>query len=659
MKFNEFLKVCHEKEVFKKLSLYIVFSWVLIQVISVIWEPMGLSKDAMTYSLILLLVGFPTYIFYVWRTYLKNVHSTIRNGSEVEKKKKISRNHFNFQTYYFVSLGIISFIVGSMVVFVYDNKFKDDYVIEEIELEDKIAVLKFGNKTGLSEMDPIGDMAADWIIHGISQYQVAQVITPDTYEEYTNLYKASLFPLEGTKSLREYFNPKEIITGNYFLKNDRLIFQGSILDGKTNTVSFSFESVECDSKNPLDCIELLKQRILGFLVTEQNDELNLQESPPNYESYRKMLEAKANIDDNDKYIRLLNESIEIDGGFFEPKYLRVEYYYNRAKYATADSLLKAIEPTSLNNFRQKNILKLLEALLEGNNKMVYRYLKKEYNYAPFDLYKNLSTMVVASEFVNLPNEVKKVYSQIDSDNLDVENCKYCGYRNYIQAMAFFELGEYDKIIDLLTDFVDISDNLTLKKVLIAAYVKLGNFAKAEQLVSKYELEMDHEEWLDLSLYIGKTHLIEKNDSLAQPFFDKVISKADLEENKAFVARAYYFKENYIQSASLFNDLAEAFPENIEYKAKLAVSYNKNGDMTKANQTLSDLEALRQDFQYGSLDYALGQYYALTNDPENTQKYLLKSVASGYWFTNNSFQNDAHFKNIKSESYFKEILNFWH
>lgn len=659
MKFNEFLKVCHEKEVFKKLSLYIVFSWVLIQVISVIWEPMGLSKDAMTYSLILLLVGFPTYIFYVWKTYLKNIYSTIKEGSEPGKKKKISRNHFNFQTYYFVSLGIISFIVGSMVVFVYDNKFKDDYVIEEIELEDKIAVLKFGNKTGLVEMDPIGDMAADWIIHGISQYQVAQVITPETYEEYTKLYKASLFPLEGTKSLREFFNPKQIITGNYFLKNDRLIFQGSILDGKANTVSFSFESVECDSQNPLDCIELLKQKILGFLVTEKNDELNLQESPPNYEAYRKLLEAKANIDDNDKYIRLLNESIEIDKDFFEPKYLRVEFYYNRAKYATADSLLKAIEPTSLNNLRQKNILELLEALLEGNNKMVYRYVKKEYNYAPFDLYKNLSTMVVAGEFVNLPNEVKKVYSQINSDNLDTENCKYCGYRNYIQAMAYFELGEYEKIIDLLNEFVDISDNPTLKKVLIAAHVKQGNFTAAEQLVSKYELEIEVEEWLDLSLYIGKTHLIEKNDSLALPYFDKVISKADPEKHKAFVAMAFYFKEDFVESASLFKDLVVASPENIEYRAKLAVSYYKNQDLNKANQTLADLEALRQDFQYGSLDYALGQYYAMANDPENTKKHLLKSVASGNWFTNNSFQNDPHFKNIKSESYFKEILNFWH
>ncbi len=152
MKFNEFLKVCHEKEVFKKLSLYVVFSWVLIQVISVIWEPMGFSKDAMTYSLILLLVGFPTYIFYVWKTNLKNIHSSIRNGSELDKKKKISRNHFNFQTYYFVSLGFISFIVGSMVVFVYDNKFKDDYAVKEIEPEDKIAVLKFGNKTGLEKI---------------------------------------------------------------------------------------------------------------------------------------------------------------------------------------------------------------------------------------------------------------------------------------------------------------------------------------------------------------------------------------------------------------------------------------------------------------------------------------------------------------------------
>ncbi len=659
MKFNEFLKVCHEKEVFKKLSLYVVFSWVLIQVISVIWEPMGFSKDAMTYSLILLLVGFPTYIFYVWKTNLKNIHSSIRNGSELDKKKKISRNHFNFQTYYFVSLGFISFIVGSMVVFVYDNKFKDDYAVKEIEPEDKIAVLKFGNKTGLEKMDPIGDMAADWIIHGISQYQVAKVISPDTYEEYKGLYKASLFPLKGKKTLREYFNPKEIITGNYFLKNDRLIFQGSILDGKANTVLFSFESVECDSQNPLDCIELLKQRILGFLVTEKNDELNLQETPPNYEAYIKLLEAKANVGDNNKHIQLLNEAIEIDKDYFEPKYLRVEYYYNRGKYATADSLLKSIEPTSLSNFRQKNILKLLEALLEGNNKMVYHYQKKEYNYAPFDLYKNLSSMVVASEFVNLPSEVQKIYSQINTDNLDVENCKYCGYRNYIQAMAYLELGEYDKIIDLLEDFVDISDNLTLKKVLLAAHVKLGNYATTEQLVSEYELEMDAKEWFGLTLYIGKTHLIEKNDSLALPYFEAVISKAEPDRHEAFIAEAYFFKEDYNRSESMYKNLVFKFPQNIEYNTKLAVSYRMNEDISNANQTLAHLESLRKDFQYGALDYALGQYYASVNDTDMVEKHLLKSVASGHWYTNNSFQNDPHFKNIKSEDFFKEILNYWH
>jgi len=659
MKFNEFLKVCHEKEVFKKLSLYIVFSWVLIQVISVIWEPMGLSKDAMTYSLILLLVGFPTYIFLVWKTHLKNVYPSGSRSMEPGKKKRISRNSFNFQTYYFIALGFISFVVGSLVVFVYNNKFNEVVVVDDIEFQDKIAVLKFGNKTGREDMEPIGDMAADWITHGISQNQIAQVIASDTYEEFSSLYKASLVPIEGKKTLREYFNPKQIITGNYFLKNDKLIFQGSVLDGRANTVLFSFESVECDSKNPLDCIDQLKQRILGFLVTEKNDELNLQETPPNFESYSKLLEAKANIEDNQKYIDLLNQAIVMDPTYFEPKYLRVEYYYNRGIYATADSLLQKIEPTSVNNIRQKNILELLEALLRGDNKLVYRYIKKEYNYAPFDLYKNLSTMVVALEFVNEPGEVESIYSQIKSENLDLANCKYCGFRNYIQAMSYLELGEYQKVIDLLGDIIDFSDNLTLKKVLIAAHLKLDQTEKAEQLLSEFELEMDLYEWLDLCIYLGKTLSIDRNEVLAQTYFDKVISKADASTDKRSIALATYFKGDFKAAVPLFEDLAASEPENIEYRAKLAISYFKTSDQPNAEKTLSELQTLRKDYQYGALDYALAQYYATVGEMETTEKYLLKSVASGNWYTNNTYQNDPHFKTLKDEVFFKKILNFWH
>ena len=659
MKFSEFIKACHEKEVFKKLSLYIVFSWVLIQVISVIWEPMGLSKDAMTYSLILLLAGFPTYIFYVWRAYLKNVYPAAKShltSSDKEHKKRIP---FSFQTYYFISLGLISFVVGSLVVFVYFNKFSDDVFTQEIELQDTIAVLKFGNKTGVKDFDLIGDMTADWIIHGISQYQIAKVITPETYEEFSKIYKASLLPVQKHKTLQEYFNPKRIISGNYFLNENDFIFQGSVIDGKTNTLLFSFESVACNSKNPLDCIELLKQKILGFLVTENNQEMNLQETPPIYEAYSTLLKAKENRSDYDLYLSLLQKSIEIDSSYFEPNYLLVEYYYNRNNYAKSDSLLKTIKPRFSNSVREKNILKLLEALLAGDNKMIYRYQQKEYSYAPFDLGKNMSSMVIALEFMNLPSKVEPIYREINSDNLDIENCSYCEFRNYIQAMAYIELGEYEKVIELLEEIVEISDRLILKKALIAAHIKLENYEIIKEVIATFESKMEQEDWLDLTLYTGMMLLIEKKDDLANPYFNKIISNPFSEKHESLLAMAYYFKGAYSDSEKHFEQLVSDFPDNLEYYAMLAVSYERNGKKEQAQETLIALEDLRKEFQFGALDYAFAQYYASKGDEENMQKYLLKSVAAGHWYANFTYQNDPHFREVKSENYFKEIMNYWH
>ena len=126
MKFKNFLKVCHEKEVFKKLSLYVVFSWVLLQVISLISDAIGLSKNVLTYSLIILLIGLPTYIFYVWKTYLKNIKPVATNDTIADQNEKNPRNTLSFQTYYFMSLGMISFVIGSLVVFVYLFKFGDE-----------------------------------------------------------------------------------------------------------------------------------------------------------------------------------------------------------------------------------------------------------------------------------------------------------------------------------------------------------------------------------------------------------------------------------------------------------------------------------------------------------------------------------------------------
>ena len=44
MNLKGFIKECHKKEVFKMLSIYIVSSWVVLQVLALIASPLGLPE---------------------------------------------------------------------------------------------------------------------------------------------------------------------------------------------------------------------------------------------------------------------------------------------------------------------------------------------------------------------------------------------------------------------------------------------------------------------------------------------------------------------------------------------------------------------------------------------------------------------------------------
>ncbi|MEH6408634.1 MAG: hypothetical protein V7767_15260, partial [Leeuwenhoekiella sp.] len=124
MKFNSFLKECQDKEVFKKLSIYAVFSWLLIQVVSVLQEPIGLPVKAVTYTLILLLIGFPIYIFYIWKFQIAPVHEEeLLAKGDISSNKSFFGSKTPFQRYYFLSIFIIGALVSLILFFVLTNNF--------------------------------------------------------------------------------------------------------------------------------------------------------------------------------------------------------------------------------------------------------------------------------------------------------------------------------------------------------------------------------------------------------------------------------------------------------------------------------------------------------------------------------------------------------
>lgn len=666
MKFKKFINECREKGVLKNLSIYIVSSWVLLQVVALIAEPLGFPNTIVAYILLALLIGFPLYIYSVWKFQL---------AENIERKPLLDKTgtpipgkfiRSPFQKVYFYFLTIISIIaLGITLVVVKRNFVKENYVLD-IKVGDKIAVLKFDNNTGDEKYDIAGKMAVDWIIHGITQNKVAQVISPEIIDDYSKILKASMVSTGETSFVTDYLKPSKIIEGEFFLNRNRLLFQCSVRDEIMDKTLISFKPVECDPNSPLECIDKLKNLILGYLVTEDKKDLSLQDTPPSFEAYQYLIEAKnqRNNCNYGEYLNLLNKAIAADNTFFEPKVYQFMYYYNWEQYKVADSLLKKLTTKARSYNRQQILLNLYKGLLEGDYKTAYEYLQKEYNIIPFHLETNTSMMISSLQLVNKPHAVDSIYQVIDMKGQVLQECLNNIERYKIKALSDIELQNYDEAIALLGDFSNLKGFAMLKKVLLRAYIQSDNHEAAQKLLSTILLT-DPREWMDIYLFAAKEFIMAKNKVMANQYLDQIINgisttgAGSSKESKIKLAESLYLREKYLQAETVLEELLLEDPSLITQTALLAIVYQKNGKLAEAKAQIKVLEGLKSNYQYGSVSYALAQYYAAIYDDKNTIDYLKKAVAEGHWYETSAFQNDPFFKDYIQKDGFNEVLSYWH
>lgn len=689
MKFNHFLKECQEKGVFKYLSIYIVSSWVFLQVIAVISEPLKFPKTTITYTLLILLIGLPFYIFLLWKYHFRPLHT--KEVSKRQQESDLSRassktaieidpesdtvgtaQQFDksFRRAYFIGLGIICAIAISAAGLIVRTSFSAKEIptvtnsFLKSGVSDKIAIFGFDNNTSDKKLDIVGKMAVDWIMHGITENRIAQVISPKIINDYTKVLKASIVPGGNDNTVTDYLKPSKIIIGNFYLQKGRLLFQSSIMDESMGKTLVSFKPVGCDAGSPLDCIEALKQRILGFLVTEEKPLEKLQESPPNFEAYQNLLKAKGNYGNKEERLHFINASIAADSTYFEAKVNRLAYYYNSGEFKVCDSLLTILLKESSTNKRQSNLLKMYESLLQGNNRNTYIYLKREYEIYPFDLETNSSTMTVAQQFVNRPEDVTAIFNEISMEDMDLMDCLHCKFRYYIKALSEIEMGNPDSAIAMLTSFAKTKDDRILKEVLIRAYIRSGKSSKkVEGLMSTFSRVVSPLQLRELNLSTGKEFLLMEEDGLANRYFDQLITSlrdgATDEKNLQLLGSAHLYKKEFKKAALVLEKLLA-----LDLKGKtndysdLAIAYHLDKRQDMAESILKKMDTDRGDYDYGQVDYAMARYYAAIDENKMAIEYLYKAVAAGKRYGPDSYQNDVFLKRIIGTPDFDEILNFW-
>ncbi len=690
MNFKAFIKECHEKEVFKNLSIYIVSSWVLIQVFSEIYEPIGLPKISMTYLLLVLLICFPFYIYLLWRYRLKPLETRYQdhdirkeipetsdvsgevNGTEKKKAHRPGVGLFSpFQKMYFTALSVISLIVllaASLIVranFI-NQKDMSAFTFPDETENDRIAVLPFENNTTDPNLDVIGNMAVDWIMHGITQNKVGQVISPQIVEDYTNVLKAAVVPIEENGVLKEYLRPSKVVKGTYYLKNGMLLLQCSVMNGNMNRTLVSFEQIKCDADSPLDCIENVKQRVLGYLGSKGKAIMAMEETPPNFKAYKLWLESDAlsQLQSPDQ-IKYINEAILADSSFFKPKLDRIAYYYNRDNFAIADSLLQVLAAETGTKREQINMIQHYEACFRGDNRTAFKTYKEEYNNAPDEIEMNLSMMVLALQFVNMPQAVDTIYKVIPQEDFDLDNCISCEYREFVQGMANLELGKTGETIEMLKPYSRTAGQEWIKEVLMKAYVLESDHKAVFDLLEHIRLLGRIDYWQLMMLKTGLEYLKTGNAAEGMKYLRRVsafqeqkgqqlsISERELQAEIAF------FMGDYPRAQAFLESLMPETENPIPMQTYLAMAYLMNGETEKAQHILSQVSEMKSRYQFGEVDYNLARYYAFKGEEQKALEYLLQAVAAGKRFTSTTFQNDYIFRSLRSSPDFSKILTFWY
>ncbi|MDX1478015.1 MAG: adenylate/guanylate cyclase domain-containing protein [Saprospiraceae bacterium] len=522
------------------------------------------------------------------------------------------------------------------------------------------AILDFENSTGDPQFDIVSEMAANRIVHGITQNDIASVVTNEAVDMYKNVMLSASRPMDELDWLHAEMSVDQAVRGSIYLDNGELIFESIIVDARTKEIVKGLPEVRCSPAEPLQGIEELRQVVLGALAARKDEALNLslETQPPKFEAYRQLLLAKA-ADDPERELQHLVQSIILDSNYFEPKVLLIAYYYNQGDFAQADSMLASIsEGLSDADIRQKNLLNFYEALLAGKNNLIYRFMHRELEYAPFDLLTNRTVLIAALEFIYDLDRAREIYHAIPDHNMDFASCSECRIRLYLKMYMELELGNRQKAIRAGQILLKNNGERWVGRLLTRAYVELDSTQAIEKLISRLTTTTDLYTPFDLLIATAREYASVGNLEKSRTYAARALTQVTPETELWRQGEARYLSGDIHGAVSQLEAAVHEDPENLGAWALLAGLALLNNDTDQANTCIATMESMRGPYQYGDVDYSLAQAYGLAGDREKAVSHLKASIAQGQRNGFFQFQNDYIFHPLISKEELREIMKYW-
>lgn len=489
MNFNDFFNELKRRNVFKGTISYLIFSWVLLQVISIISPIVDAPIWVGKLVLILLIVLLPVWIFISW--YFEVTPEGIKKTKIIPVEKSITKKtgkKFNTFIIVFLALAITLLFVDRFRIKSQGQKVNKELAFYNPD-EKSIAVLPFNDMSPNKQQGYFADGLAEELLNSLSKVEELKVTSRTSAFSFKGKglslpeIAAKLhvnFILEG--SVRTYDSLIRISVKLVETNGDNNIWSQQWDKELKNIFKIQNEISEAVAKN-------LQLRILDNIIPQVKE--------TTADAYAKFLEARYDYsnkltDTEFKNVeKKLNESIAIDSTY-APAWLllgrvyhsqnnygvlSVEEGYKKVQYAAHKA--KQIDST---NAEVYTLLSLIALDYEKDFKKAGFLANKALELEP----NNLNAISSAAEVAFFQNKVEDaiaLYNKaIRQDPLNDNNY-------YHAANMYYAAKQYDQALILIDKAIQLSPGEELSYAIKAVILmRMDRLQEALQVIEKEPLE---------------------------------------------------------------------------------------------------------------------------------------------------------------------------
>ncbi len=548
---------------------------------------------------------------------------------------------------FFAGVAVLAALLAAVVFL---RQLEQTAPITTDDAKNRVAVEAFANRTADPYLDSLGAMAADWITQGLSELSMIEVVP-------------------ATTTPAERLRAGTVVTGNYYLQGDTIVFQSNVVDKEREEIIYALRPVSGSRDSPVDVMENLRQRVmaaLAFRFAHTGGWDYRRFTPPsNMKAFREFTTGIEYFGkDYKRAMRHLENAAEIDPNFVYSRLTLAVALGNQGQWAEAETHLRVVyEDREKANPYERMFTNWYMARTQGNLTEAHQVLRQMETLDPS--VPNVKYLIGFNALrLNRPQEAVNTLTQIQPlEGAVVRSVSPLWHRQALAA-AHHLLRNYQQELDVVREACEsFPESISLSSDEARVLAALGKVEQVNKVINEC-LRMPPrpitpgDVMLEAAEELRVHGHLEASKKVLERCLDWHESRdggdAAADTNRYGLARTLFLTGQWNEAKKILEELHREYPDNIDYLGYLGALAVREGNSEQARRISADLENLDRPFLFGRHMYWRACIAALQGDQEQAVQLLRDALAQGLPF-DWRFHRDVNLEPLRDYPPFQELI----